>query len=131
MTDNKLDILTDYVIDKDPRLLDLKQLYEMNEREVEFVVFSILDYRVRKVKVQIRREAVEEEEEGKSLNVQEREGSVNNTHNITSKKEFTLGINFKYYPKTNDTILRISKIFKSSPLQAQNIKKDEYIVGIL
>ena len=51
--------MTDYVIDKDPRLVDLRQLYEMNEREVEFAVFSILDFRVRKVKVEIRRRSVE------------------------------------------------------------------------
>lgn len=50
---------------------------------------------------------------------------------MITKKQFSLGISFKYYPKINDTILRITKIFKNSPLQFLNVNKDEYIVGML
>ena len=50
---------------------------------------------------------------------------------MLTKKPYTLEIKFKYFPKINDTILRVSKIFKNSPLQKIGIKKDEYIVGVV
>lgn len=49
------DLMTDYVIDKDPRLIDLKDLYETGQSSVEFRVFNVLEYRVRTVKVEIRK----------------------------------------------------------------------------
>lgn len=47
--------MTDYVIDKDPRLIDLKELYEKGEKKVQFRVFNVLEYRVRNVKIEIKK----------------------------------------------------------------------------
>lgn len=38
----KKDSMTDYVIDKDPRLLDLKESYESGHKVIEFRVFNVL-----------------------------------------------------------------------------------------
>jgi len=50
--------MTDYVIGQDPRLIDLQKLHELNQYQVEFDVFSILDYRIRKVNIFIQKHSL-------------------------------------------------------------------------
>ncbi len=51
--------MTDYVINQDPRLVNLKILYEQNETDVQFDVFNILEYRERKVTLPIKKHFVD------------------------------------------------------------------------
>jgi len=47
--------MTDYVIDKDPRMIDIKSLYENGHNIVDFKVFNVLQYRIRTVNVEIKK----------------------------------------------------------------------------